>query len=76
LLNNNFNTCRNESVAVYENIFFICNLSLIAQNIKEIDMSQNEKVTINKKKETGGIWALLLFAVLFVGAIILGWLCR
>jgi hypothetical protein len=39
-------------------------------------MSQNDKITNNEKKETSGIWALLLFAVLFIGAIILGWLCR
>jgi len=38
-------------------------------------MSQNENITDNEKKETSGIWVLLLFAVLFVGAIILGWLC-
>jgi hypothetical protein len=39
-------------------------------------MSQNENVTNNEKKETSGTWVLLLFAVLLVGAIILGWLCR
>jgi hypothetical protein len=39
-------------------------------------MSQNEEETSNEKKETSGIWALLLFAVLFAGAITLGWLCR
>ena len=39
-------------------------------------MNQNEKKTSDEKKETSGIWALLLFAVLLVGAIILGWLCR
>jgi len=39
-------------------------------------MNQIEKITSNEKKETRGIWVLLLFAILFVGAIILGWLCR
>lgn len=39
-------------------------------------MSQNEEKTSNEKKETSGIWALLFFAVIFAGAIILGWLCR
>ena len=44
--------------------------------VKEIVMNQNEKITSNEKKKTSGIWVLLLFAVLFVGAILLGWLCR
>ena len=39
-------------------------------------MSQDEKVTKNEEKKISGIWALLLFVVLFIGAIILGWLCR
>jgi hypothetical protein len=76
LSNSIFQISINERVAVSENIFFISNLSLIAQKIEEINMSQNDKITNNEKKESSGIWALLLFAVLFIGAIILGWLCR
>jgi len=38
-------------------------------------MSQNEIKTSNEKKETSGIWVLMLYAVLFTGAVMLGWLC-
>jgi hypothetical protein len=38
-------------------------------------MNQNPNKAGEGKKEISGNWALLLFAVLFLGAIILGWLC-
>jgi len=37
-------------------------------------MNQNPNKTGKEKKEIDGGWALLIFAVLLIGAIILGWL--
>ena len=71
-----FYTYRIERETLSEQIFFICNLSLNTKKYKEKDMSQNENVTDNEKKEISGIWVLVLFAVLFAGIILLGWLCK
>ena len=46
---------------------------MIAIKYKENIMNQNPNQTGTEEKEINGSWVLLLFAVLLVGAIILGW---